>query len=41
MADDPSQTRCELMRVNSFIRTRIHCAFGGISSPSNLSTARQ
>ena len=31
----------ELMRVNSFIRTRIHCALGGISSTNNFSTARQ
>ena len=35
----PSHTRCELMRVNSFSRTRNHCALGGISSPSNFSTA--
>ncbi len=40
MACVPSQTRCELMRVSSFSITRIHCARGGISSPSNFSTAR-
>ncbi len=39
MACVPSHTRCELMRVSSFSITRIHCAFGGISSPSNFSTA--
>ena len=32
----PSQTRCELMRVSSFSITRIHCALGGISSPSSF-----
>ena len=39
MAWVPSHTRCELIRVNSFIITRSHCAFGGISSPNNFSTA--
>ncbi len=39
MACVPSQTRCELILVNSFSKTRSHCAFGGISSPSNFSTA--
>ncbi len=41
MACVPSQTRCELIRVNSFNITRIHCARGGISSPNSFSTARQ
>jgi len=35
----PSQTRCELMRWSSASITRIHCARGGISSPSSFSTA--
>ncbi len=39
MACVPSHTRCELILVNSFSKTRSHCAFGGISSPSSFSTA--
>ena len=39
MACVPSHTRWLLMRVSSVSITRIHCAMGGISKPSSLSTA--
>ena len=37
----PSHTRWLFSRVSSVSITRIHCACGGISSPSSFSTARQ
>ncbi len=36
-----SHTRCELIRLSSFIRTRITWARAGASMPSRRSTARQ